>query len=181
MTDYSELVHVGDVFGRWTVVSKSEPTQRYPHRKTWLCKCECGTMRSVEERNLISGKSKSCGCYVREMMVGNKFNEKVRPHHKDRLYRIWISMRRRCNNPKDCSFYLYGEKGVSVCDEWDNYESFRDWAYGNGYDDKAKFSECTLDRINPFGNYEPKNCRWVSMKVQNNNTRRQYAKLHGLN
>ena len=54
-----------------------------------------------------------------------------------------------------------------MCDEWKNsFESFMDWAFANGYTD-----DLTLDRINVDGNYEPSNCRWVTMKWQQNNKR----------
>ena len=60
-----------------------------------------------------------------------------------------------------------------MCKEWhESYSAFRDWALQNGYNDNARFGECTIDRINVNGNYEPSNCRWVDMKVQNNNKMR---------
>ena len=60
-----------------------------------------------------------------------------------------------------------------MCDEWkNNFESFEKWALSNGYDEHAKRGECTLDRINNDGNYEPANCRWVTMKEQCRNRRR---------
>ena len=42
----------------------------------------------------------------------------------------------------------------------------------NGYDDRAERGVCTIDRIDPFGNYEPSNCRIVSMDIQLQNMRR---------
>jgi hypothetical protein len=54
-----------------------------------------------------------------------------------------------------------------MCDEWrDNFPSFVEWSLRSGYSD-----ELTLDRINNDGNYEPDNCRWVTMLVQANNKR----------
>ena len=56
---------------------------------------------------------------------------------------------------------------IAVCEEWnDSFISFRDWAIDNLYEDHL-----TIDRIDNNGNYEPKNCRWISMKNQNRNTR----------
>ena len=78
-------------------------------------------------------------------------------------------MRARCNNPNNKSFKYYGGKDVLVCDEWSDYSAFKRWAENNGYDKNAKYGDCTIDRINPNGNYEPSNCRWVDMATQNNN------------
>ena len=84
---------------------------------------------------------------------------------KTRLHNIWLTMRQRCNKPRCQAYRKYGAKNISVCDEWDkSFESFRDWALSNGYE-----NELTLDRINCKGNYEPSNCRWVTQKVQQNN------------
>lgn len=73
-------------------------------------------------------------------------------------------MRQRCEKPNSSGYYKYGAKGISVCEEWNNFEHFRDWAFANGYQD-----DLTINRINPCGNYEPSNCRWVSQKIQQNN------------
>lgn len=86
---------------------------------------------------------------------------------KSRLYRIWTYMRRRCNDSRDKDFNSYGARGIKVCEAWNkNYLAFRDWALANGYDDKL-----TLDRVDYNGDYSPCNCRWVTVKEQNNNKR----------
>ena len=73
-------------------------------------------------------------------------------------------MRQRCEKP-DCSgYWKYGAKGIRVCDEWKVFENFMEWAYANGYSD-----DLSIDRIDPNGNYDPANCRWVTQKVQQNN------------
>ena len=81
-----------------------------------------------------------------------------------RLHNIWVTMRQRCEKPNGGAYHKYGAKGIKVCSEWSAFENFRDWSFANGYTDTL-----TIDRINPFGNYEPSNCRWVTQKVQQNN------------
>lgn len=85
-------------------------------------------------------------------------------------------MRHRCRSGNGKNAKWYKNVGIRVCDEWDDYEVFKEWALRTGYNEKAKFGECTIDRINPFGNYEPSNCRWATVKEQNNNTRKQYER-----
>ncbi|WAX23877.1 HNH endonuclease [Latilactobacillus phage TMW 1.1397 P1] len=76
-------------------------------------------------------------------------------------------MKQRCNNPKVKGYKNWGGRGILVCDEWkDSFYSFYLWATNNGYNHGL-----TIDRIDVDGNYEPSNCRWVTMKVQANNKR----------
>lgn len=86
--------------------------------------------------------------------------------NKERLYRIWKNMRRRCNNTKSDYYENYGGRGIRVCSQWDDYFTFRKWAISNGYK-----NDLTIDRINNDGNYTPSNCKWSTRKQQSNNTR----------
>ena len=100
--------------------------------------------------------------------------EEARPMNNKRLYCVFSNMKQRCFN-KNCPDYKhYGGRGITICDEWRyDFAAFYDWAIDNGYDENAKFGECTIDRIDVNGNYEPSNCRWVSMTVQNWNRERR--------
>lgn len=90
-----------------------------------------------------------------------------RPIHNGchtRLYHIWQGMKERCNNPNSGKAKWYLDKGIKVCEEWQKFQGFRDWANQNGYRD-----DLTIDRINPDGDYCADNCRWISIKEQSRN------------
>lgn len=80
------------------------------------------------------------------------------------LYAVWRTMLQRCYNPKHNRYHRYGERGITVCDEWSEYPAFESWATAHGYE-----SGVQIDRVDSGGPYSPANCRWVSPKIQQNN------------
>ena len=89
-----------------------------------------------------------------------------------RIKQIWYHMIARCYNTEWKTYNLYGGRGISVCDEWrESAEAFIEWALSNGYDPHVELRDCTLDRKDNDGNYEPSNCRWISMEMQSRNRR----------
>jgi hypothetical protein len=83
---------------------------------------------------------------------------------KKRLRSIWTDMWRRCTQPHRKCYKKYGGRGISVCDEWADLNCFIEWAVNNGYQ-----PDLTLDRRDNDGNYDPGNCRWVTVKDQDRN------------
>jgi hypothetical protein len=76
-------------------------------------------------------------------------------------------MKSRCNNPANPKYRSYGERGIKVCEEWENnYFSFREWAMKNGYKEGL-----SIDRKDNNKGYSPDNCRWTTRIVQQNNMR----------
>lgn len=167
-------------FGRLTVIEYVglHTTPCGTRRRMWKCRCECGKETIVSENNLKNGSTKSCGCWKQQRI---KDYNTVHGGTSDRLYGIWKNMKRRCNSPKDSHYETYGGKGIKVCEEWANsYEAFKKWAYENGYDEDAKTGDCSIDRIDNNGDYEPSNCRWVNRITQANNTsRNRYVEFQG--
>ena len=130
----------------------------------WLCKCDCGTEKIIQGDCLLKGHTKSCGCLRASLLpiLGLKHGL-----GKTRLHSIWLDMRRRCYKKNRKSYKDYGGRGITICDEWkDDFLSFYIWSINNGYEDNL-----TIDRIDVDGNYEPNNCRWITKKEQNRNTR----------
>ena len=84
-----------------------------------------------------------------------------------RLYSIYRNMLSRCYNKNTPAYKYYGGRNIGVSIDWRNdFKNFKKWALENNYNDGL-----TLDRINNEYDYVPTNCRWVPMKIQNNNKR----------
>ena len=156
-------------FGKLTVIEVDHFQNCKNSRRTfWKCRCECGNITVVRSDCLTSGNTQSCGCY------NVTCRQKPNSIKKHKLYRVYWAMRERCYNTKGKHYNRYGERGIRVCDEWlKDYSVFYNWAISNGYKDGL-----SIDRIDNNGNYEPSNCRWVTMAEQQRNKTQRKSKAY---
>ena len=155
----------GQQFGRLTAIRPLTKRNSQNHIM-WLCQCQCGKKASVSGADLQSLKTRSCGCYRREVSCLNNRKHGDAGKIKSRLYRIWHNMKKRCSNKYNKDYKNYGGRGIKVCKIWANYVAFKKWALAHGYRDDLQ-----IDRIRNNGNYKPSNCRWVTRKENQRNTR----------
>lgn len=148
---------LGRVFNDLTVIGFEYRNKRW----LWKCKCTCGNETIVYPNQVMRGKTSSCGCARSRTFRDMHY---IHGQSHTRLYRLWKDMRRRCgNNPKRNRYY--GDKGISVCKEWEDFNVFHKWAVLAGYDDTL-----SIERIDNNGDYAPANCKWIPVTEQPYNT-----------
>lgn len=148
----------GKKFGYWEV-------KEYIGEGKWLCLCECGSLKKVSGSTLRNKTSTNCGCKnIKHGCEGTK------------IYRLWSYMKERCYSENHKSYKNYGGRGIKVCDEWLEAKTFIEWCFKNGYEEGL-----SLDRIDVNGNYEPNNCRFITIKEQQRNKRNsKFIEINGV-
>lgn len=147
----------GCKFGRLTVTEFCFSLKK---KRVWLCQCDCGNWHFAVTHDLLSGHTKSCGCYRAKGM------RKPNAARRHPLFALWCGMRQRCCNVRHVSFPWYGGRGIRVCPEWS--ASF--WQFVRDVGERPA-PGLSLDRIDPDDDYRPGNVRWATPTEQQRNKR----------
>ena len=160
----------GQRFGRLTVIQ--EVGRNKSGNALWLCKCDCGEEKVISSSSLRHGGTQSCGCIKREQNT-EMFVTHGETHSP--LYKLWASIKNRCNNPNGRKYINYGGRGIKICPEWEsNYLAFKNWCLENGYE-----KGLTIERKDVNGDYSPQNCIFATQKVQQNNRTNNHRITYG--
>lgn len=142
----------GTTSGKLTIIKPSHQANKLYF---WICKCDCGNECVISGNRLRAKKTKSCGCITKTQNGLSTTGS----------YRSWDAMMQRCYDKNVAHYKRYGALGIIVCERWHTFLNFME-------DMGERPKGYTLDRINPFGNYEINNCRWATYKEQANNKRK---------
>lgn len=143
---------------------ESYVTKTGAKKKKALYKCFCGNEFETIKRNIITGNTKSCGCYRKSKLKKTKTTHGFSKHI---LYRYYHNMLNRCYNINNISYKHYGGKGIKVCKRWLNKEKgFKNFIKDMYSSFKEKH---TLERINSLKNYSKNNCKWATWNEQSRN------------
>lgn len=159
-------INPGIKFGMLSVVEEVAPRVSGPDTKVksivrrFLCRCDCGGEKICRMDILRRGDCISCGCIKRIKKYDPQKSVFEIPE-----YFVWHGMKRRCSKPNTKTYKFYGAKGVKLCSRWDSFINF--------YEDMGPRPDSgwVIDRIDPYGDYEPENCRWQKREESSHNKR----------
>lgn len=149
----------GEIFGHLTVIGVTYREDKYLKVPV---RCVCGKSKILEKGNLVSGRTVSCGCKMREMA---KARSKYPFEFDIRIYHIWCAMISRCTKPHNPSWSDYGGRGITVSKSWMNFENF--------YKDMAPRppGKMSLERKDNEKGYSKTNCIWATRRANQLNKR----------
>lgn|SRR5574344_1125675 len=164
--------YIGKKYNRLTITAIEIKRIKGRNYTYAVCKCDCGKICKPRLDYVIHNRTKSCGCYNRELIIA--IDKKRKKHGKTNTaeFSIWSAMIKRCYNKNDISYERYGARNIKVCDRWlDKENGFMNFYKDMGNRPNALYS---IDRIDNNGNYESDNCKWSTNIEQQNNKRNNH-------
>lgn len=138
--------------------------------RLWKCQCDCGNVVEVIGSSVKFGHTLSCGCLHKENTSAANTTHGMSYSTE---YRTYASMLGRCYNENNEKYPIYGERGISVCDEWrESFETFFE-------DMGSKPKGLTLERMDVNRNYCKDNCIWDTPNEQAYNQRKRKDNTSG--
>lgn len=152
---------VGLRFGMLLVIEKM-PSDKVMTR--FLCVCDCGNDKVAVGYELKRGKLKSCGCSQGKTPTTKQYRDHP-------LYDIWKGMKARCNGKNHSSRRNYLDKGVRVCELWENnFISFYNWSLQNGWREGLQLDkDIKSSQLGVIPVYSPETCSWVTAAENSQN------------
>ena len=156
-------IKIGDKFDRLTVLELVNKKDLRQIRRFAKCQCDCGSEPILVRldglcKPIASSRkpARSCGCLQKERVT--KHGAWGHP-----LFKVWSSMIRRCHNPHDEKYRIYGDRGIAVCERWHDVNNFIS-DMSEGYQKGLQ-----IDRKDNNDGYYKENCHWVTRLQQARN------------
>lgn len=156
--------YIGKTWGRLTVI-KDLPREK---ERMFLVKCSCGNINKIRQSQI--NRTQSCGCLSAELLAKG-MKPKTHGLSGTRFQNVYYQLKYRCESKKSPAYKNYGGRGIK--NEWKSFIDFKNDMYDSYIEKSEEFGETniSIDRKNNNGNYNKKNCHWVTMTVQANNKR----------
>lgn len=166
----THAVAPGQRFSRLTVLRQTDSRSG---ARCWQVACDCGNEAVVRSSALVTGKTRSCGCLMRETAALIGAQTATHGRWKSPTYSTWTAMKARCLNPSRPNYSDYGGRGITVCERWLSFENF---LADMGHKPPGK----SIERLNNDKGYEPGNCCWATEVEQQRNKRSvRHITAHG--